>query len=46
MQFNVLIEQGFQFIAVASETGFMLSKATEVARKLNLGTDRPLLAKY
>lgn len=39
-------EQGFQFIAVASETGFMLSKATEVARKLNLGTDRPVLAKY
>src|ERR1044071_3133934 len=36
-------EQGFQFIAVASETGFMLSKATETARKLGLGTDRPVL---
>jgi 4-hydroxy-2-oxoheptanedioate aldolase len=39
-------EQGFQFIAVSSETGFMLSKATETARKLGLGGDRPLLAKY
>jgi 4-hydroxy-2-oxoheptanedioate aldolase len=39
-------EQGWQFIAISSETGFMLSKATEVARKLGLGTDRPLLAKY
>lgn len=38
--------QGFQFIAVASEAGFMLSKATEAARKLGLGADRPLLAKY
>ena len=39
-------EQGFQFIAIASETGLMLSKATETARKLGLGTDRPALAKY
>ena len=39
-------EQGFQFIAVASETGFMLSKATEAARKLGLGENRPILAKY
>jgi 2-keto-3-deoxy-L-rhamnonate aldolase RhmA len=39
-------EQGFQFIAVSSETGFMLSKATESARKLGLGADRPVLAKY
>lgn len=39
-------EQGFQFIAVSSETGLMLSKATEAARKLGLGADRPVLAKY
>jgi len=39
-------EEGFQFIAVSSETGFMLSKATESARKLGLGADRPALAKY
>jgi len=38
--------QGFQFIAVSSETGLMLSKATETARKLGLGQDRPALAKY
>jgi 4-hydroxy-2-oxoheptanedioate aldolase len=39
-------EQGFQFIAISSETGLMLAKATEAARKLGLGTDRPVLAKY
>lgn len=39
-------EQGFQFIAVSSEAGFMLSKATEAARKLGLGESRPVLAKY
>ena len=39
-------EQGFQFIAISSEGGFMLSKATEAARKLGLGADRPVLAKY
>jgi 4-hydroxy-2-oxoheptanedioate aldolase len=39
-------EQGFQFIAVSSETGMMLSKATESARKLGLGEGRPVLAKY
>ncbi len=39
-------EQGFQFIAVSSETGMMLSKATESARKLGLGENRPVLAKY
>ncbi len=38
--------QGFQFIAVSSETGLMLSKATESARKLGLGLGRPVLAKY
>lgn len=39
-------EKGFQFIAVSSETGLMLGKATEAARKLGLGTNRPALAKY
>jgi 4-hydroxy-2-oxoheptanedioate aldolase len=39
-------DQGFQFIAISSEAGFMLAKATEAARKLGLGTERPLLAKY
>lgn len=39
-------EQGFQFIAISSEGGFMLAKATEAARKLGLGADRPVLAKY
>ena len=40
------IAEGFQFIAISSEGGFMLSKATEAARKLGLGADRPVLAKY
>jgi 4-hydroxy-2-oxoheptanedioate aldolase len=39
-------DQGFQFIAVSSETGLMLGKATEATRKLGLGADRPVLAKY
>ena len=32
------IEEGFQFIAVASEIGMMLAKAQEIAKALNLGT--------
>jgi 4-hydroxy-2-oxoheptanedioate aldolase len=32
------LAQGFQFIAVSSETGFMLSKTAEVAKALGLGT--------
>ena len=39
------IEDGFQFIAVASEAGLMLSKAHEVARALGLNTGKPV-AKY
>jgi 4-hydroxy-2-oxoheptanedioate aldolase len=39
------IKQGFQFIAVASETGLMLSKAGEVCKALGLGTDK-VTAKY
>ena len=39
------IADGFQFIAVASEAGFMLSKAQEVLRDLGIGGTRPV-AKY
>ena len=31
------LEEGFQFVAVASEAGFMLDKAQEVARGLGIG---------
>ncbi len=34
------IEEGFQFIAVASEAGMMLSKAQEIARSLQLGSGK------
>jgi 2-keto-3-deoxy-L-rhamnonate aldolase RhmA len=33
-------EEGFQFIAVASEAGMMLSKAQEMAKALDCGRDR------
>ncbi|MCS1406855.1 MAG: 4-hydroxy-2-oxo-heptane-1,7-dioate aldolase [Verrucomicrobia subdivision 3 bacterium] len=33
-------EEGFQFIAIASEAGMMLSKAQEIATALNLGSGR------
>jgi len=39
------IEEGFQFIAVASEAGLMLSKAQEVLRTLGLGAAKAA-AKY
>jgi len=39
------IEEGFQFIAVASEAGLMLSKAQEVARVLGVSSGRAA-AKY
>jgi 4-hydroxy-2-oxoheptanedioate aldolase len=39
------IADGFQFMAVASETGFMLSKAQEVLRDLGIGGEGPV-AKY
>ena len=39
------IEEGFQFIAVASEAGLMLSKAQEVTRVLGLGAGKTV-AKY
>jgi 4-hydroxy-2-oxoheptanedioate aldolase len=40
------IEQGFQFIAVASDAGMLISKASEVARDLKLNAGRGPLAKY
>ena len=39
------IEEGWQFIVVASEAGFMLGKAGEVAKALGLGTGQ-VAAKY
>jgi 4-hydroxy-2-oxoheptanedioate aldolase len=39
------IAQGFQFIAVTSEAGMMLSKAAEITKALNLGSDATA-AKY
>ena len=38
-------EEGFQFIAVSSEAGMMLSKAQEMAKALDCGQDREV-AKY
>ena len=38
-------EEGFQFIAVASEAGMMLSKAQEMAKALDCGQDSEV-AKY
>ena len=35
------LAQGFQFIAVTSETGMMLSKAAEITKALNLGAAKP-----
>ncbi|HUL50979.1 MAG TPA: aldolase/citrate lyase family protein [Candidatus Nitrosotalea sp.] len=39
------IDQGFQFIAVTSETGMLMAKAREIADKLGLGKGRAV-AKY
>ncbi len=39
------IAEGFQFIAVASEAGFMLSKAQEVTKSLGIGA-KGVVAKY
>lgn len=39
------IDEGFQFIAVASEVGMMLAKAQETAKALNLGSGAAV-AKY
>ena len=40
------LAEGFQFIAVASEAGMMLSKAQEVARGLGLSAAKAPVAKY
>jgi 4-hydroxy-2-oxoheptanedioate aldolase len=42
---KIRIEEGFQFIAVASEAGMMLSKAGEIAKELDLGSGKTV-AKY
>ena len=39
------LDEGFQFIAVASETGMMLAKANEIAKTLGVGTGK-VVAKY
>ena len=39
------IDEGFQFIAVASEAGLMLSKAQELMRALGMGAGKGV-AKY
>lgn len=39
------IAQGFQFVAIASDTGMMLSKAGEVTKALNLGPGKGM-SKY
>jgi 4-hydroxy-2-oxoheptanedioate aldolase len=40
------LAEGFQFIAVASEAGMMLSKAQEMARDLGLSAGKAPIAKY
>ena len=40
------IAQGFQFVAVASEAGMMLSKAQEIAKTLGISTTKGPVAKY
>jgi len=40
------IIQGFQFIAIASEAGMMLSKAQEIAKSLGISATKGPVAKY
>jgi|SRR5436190_4550841 len=40
------VAEGFQFIAVASEAGMMLSKAQEIARDLRIARPKAQVAKY
>jgi 4-hydroxy-2-oxoheptanedioate aldolase len=40
------IAQGFQFIAITSETGMMLSKAQEIAKTLGISATKGPVAKY
>lgn len=39
------LDQGFQFIAIASETGMMLARASEIVKSLGLGSGK-VTAKY
>ncbi len=39
-------EEGFQFIAITSEVGMMLAKASDTVKTLGLGQDKPAVAKY
>jgi 4-hydroxy-2-oxoheptanedioate aldolase len=38
--------EGFQFIAVGSEAGMMLSKAQEIARAVGVGSSKAAVARY
>lgn len=40
------IAEGFQFIAIGSEAGMMLSRAQEMARSLGLASSKAAVAKY
>jgi len=40
------LAEGFQFIAIGSEAGMMLSKAQEIAAAVGLGTSKGAVAKY
>ena len=40
------VNEGFQFIACASDIGMLLAKGKEVANALGLGKDKPAVAKY
>jgi 4-hydroxy-2-oxoheptanedioate aldolase len=40
------LDEGFQFVAIASEAGMMLSKAQEIATAVGLGGEKPAVAKY
>jgi 4-hydroxy-2-oxoheptanedioate aldolase len=40
------MKEGFQFIAVGSEAGMMLSKAQDIAQSLGLATNKGAVAKY
>jgi 4-hydroxy-2-oxoheptanedioate aldolase len=37
------LAEGFQFVAVASEAGMMVGKATEIARQLGVGGKREVV---
>ena len=43
---SAALQQGFQFIAVGSEAGMMLSKAQDIASALGLTKSKAAVAKY